>query len=341
MKRGLLLANLGTPDDPSVPAVRRYLAEFLMDPYVVDIPAIARALLVYGIILPTRPRKSAAAYAKVWTKRGSPLLFHSQDLEARVRETIGDDWSVALGMRYGKPSLRLALERLRSENVGEVVFFPLYPQYSYAATESSIEKVKTELAAMNWSVPLKIIDDFFETPSFLDAFAAAAQPGYDAFRPDYVLFSFHGVPERHVTRTDATGSFCLSKPTCCDAMVAENRRCYRAQCYATARGLASRLKLTPGRWSVSFQSRLGRTPWIQPFTDFRLPELANDGVQRLYVLCPSFTADCLETLEEVEIRSRDTYAELTQGKGELRMAPSVNSSAPWVKSVIEMARAAT
>ena len=334
-KIGILLSNLGTPDAPETGPVRRYLGQFLMDPSVVDIPAIARWLLVHGIILRTRPSKSAEAYRKVWTSRGSPLLFHTLDLADRVREWVPASTVVEVGMRYGNPSIESAVEKLVAAGVEKIVFLPLYPQYSLAATFSSAEEFRRVLKVRNINLPTQVIEDFWSDEGFLDAFAAVGQPILAEKAPDHVLFSFHGIPERHVRKTDlAGGTHCLEKGNCCERMVDANARCYRAQSFHTAHRLAEKLGLSREKYSVSFQSRLGRTPWIQPYTDIVLDELVEKGVRRLAVYCPSFVADCLETLEEIEMRGREQFQE--KGGEDLWLIPSLNSSPAWAKAVVNL-----
>ncbi|MDB4979447.1 MAG: ferrochelatase [Myxococcales bacterium] len=333
---GLLLCNLGTPDDPSPGAVRRYLAEFLADPRVLDINAVARWALLNLIILPFRPAKSAHAYQQIWTDRGSPLLFHTQDLATAVRERLGDGWAVEVGMRYQSPSLASALERLRAAGADRVVVMPLYPQYSAASTGSSNEEV-FRLASKPWVTPtLSFVEPFFEETAFIDAFVAQGRPVLEAERPDHVVMSFHGLPERHMRKADDTGKHCLASAGCCDRLVAANRNCYRAQCFATARALSSRLALPEGGWTVTFQSRLGRTPWIRPYTDLVLPELVACGKKRVVVFCPAFVADCLETLEEIGIRAKRDF--LAAGGESLALVPSLNATAPWADAVVALAR---
>lgn len=326
----MLLINLGTPDDPSPAAIRRYLAEFLSDPYVIDIAAPLRFMLLHLVILPFRPRRVADAYRLIWTERGSPLRFHSVDLRDALRSRL--DRPVSMGMRYGRPSLAAALDELQAEGVDTVRALPLFPQYSESAWETAAVATR-ELAAKR-GMTVTFVPPFYDHPGFLDAAAAVARPVLAEFGADRVMMSFHGLPERHVRKTDrsATGH-CLTEG-CCDRIQDANRDCYRAQCYATARGLAERLGPSLPDWEVAFQSRLGRTPWIQPFTDHRLIELAESGCRRLAVLCPSFVADCLETLEEIQVRARDSFVEA--GGEDLRLIPAVNSSAPWIDAAVDL-----
>ena len=334
MPHGLLLINLGTPDEPTTPAVRRYLREFLSDPRVIDINAVGRALLLNLIILPTRPSKSAAAYQSIWdAKRGSPLLYHSQDLTTGVREKLGDGWVVELAMRYGNPSIEAGLEKLAAAKVDRIVVLPLFPQYATSSTGTAIARVM-ELATAKWTVPaLDFVPAFFDDAGFLAAFEAVAKPALAAAKSDHVLFSFHGLPVRQITKTDMTGKHCFASETCCDTL--ENPNCYRAQCFATARALASRLGLPAEQYTICFQSRLGRTPWIQPYTDVELDRLAAAGKKRLAVMCPAFVADCLETVEEIGIRAKEQFT--AAGGEDLVLVPSLNATPGWVDAVVAIA----
>jgi protoporphyrin/coproporphyrin ferrochelatase len=334
MPHGLLLINLGTPDEPTTPAVRRYLREFLSDPRVIDINAVGRALLLNLIILPTRPAKSAVAYRSIWDpQRGSPLLYHSQDLEAAVRAKLGDGWHVELAMRYGNPTIAGALAKLAAAKVDRIVVLPLFPQYATSSTGTAIARVM-ELATAQWTVPaLDFVPAFFDDVGFLGAFEAVAKPALAAARPDHVVFSFHGLPVRQITKTDMTGKHCFATETCCDTLA--NPNCYRAQSFATARDLAKRLGLAKEQYTISFQSRLGRTPWIQPYTDVVIDELAKAGKKRLAVLCPAFVADCLETVEEIGIRAKEQFTHA--GGEELVLVPSLNATPPWVDAVCAIA----
>lgn len=335
MSWGLLLVNLGTPTSPATGDVRRYLREFLSDPRVLDIPALRRWLLLNLVILPFRPKASAEAYRKVWSRRGSPLLFHGQNLARKVAEELGGAVPVVLAMRYQTPSIAAALSELRAAGVDRIVLLPLFPQYSSAAWGSAVEKVYVEVNRM-WNVPaISVVPPFYDHPAFLDAFAAVARPVLDDLRPDMVLMSFHGLPERHVLKSDESDvRHCLASSACCDKIVSANRNCYRAQCFATARGIASAVGLSPDDYEVAFQSRLGRSPWIKPYTDIRLRELAEAGVKRVAVLSPAFVADCLETLEEIAIRGKADF--LAHGGEALRLVPSLNSEDVWVRGIVRI-----
>lgn len=336
---GLLLVNLGTPDSPKPSDVRRYLREFLSDPRVLDLPAWRRFLLLELVILPIRPRRSGEAYEKIWTERGSPLLFHTEDLAVKVRERLGPGVAVEIAMRYGRPSIPAALDRLRDAGVSRLVVFPLYPQYSSAATGSSLEKVFREAAA-RWNVPyLHVVPPFYDDPRFISACAERARPVLDAGPADAVIFSFHGLPERHCRKSDPTGTHCLARPDCCEREVEANRHCYRAQCFATARALAEALSIPESKRIVGFQSRLGRTPWIRPYTDEILVDLPKRGVKRAVILSPAFVADCLETLEELGIRAAASFR--AAGGEELRVVPAVNASDRWADGVVALAREAS
>ena len=328
---GLLLINLGTPDAPTTPAVRRYLREFLSDPRVIDINPVGRALLLNLVILPFRPAKSAAAYRKVWdTEHGSPLMMHSKALAVSVQQQLGSTWQVELAMRYGSPSIAAGLEKLRS--CTRIVVLPLFPQYAASSTATAVARTM-ELATATWDVaPLDIVPAFHADSKFLDAFAVVAKPALAEARADHVLFSFHGLPERQIKKSGDAG--CLASLTCCDRRDPP-KNCYRAQCFATARGLATRLGIAEGTYTVCFQSRLGRTPWITPHTDVEIEVLAKAGHKRLAVFCPAFVADCLETLEEIGIRAKEQWQ--AAGGEELVLVPSLNATPAWVDAVCAIA----
>jgi ferrochelatase len=335
-KKGVLLVNLGTPDAPESGPVRRYLREFLSDPRVLDIHPVGRWMLLNFVILPVRPAKSAEAYQKIWSQRGSPLLFHSRDLAAAVAERLRGEYEVELAMRYGNPSLPDAVKALRSRGVKEFILLPLYPQEATSSTSSTVARAYEVLAEPWDALPVRVVPAFHDHPGFLDAFAQVARPVIAEARADHVLFSYHGLPERHMRKSDPSGSHCLASAGCCDVLTDVNRHCYRAQCFATTRALAERLGLAPGGYTVSFQSRLGRTPWIKPYTDLVLPELAKKGVKRLAVMCPAFVADCLETLEEVGLRAKEQFVE--SGGESLTLVPSLNAHPAWVDAVVRLVR---
>ncbi|MBI4412361.1 MAG: ferrochelatase [Deltaproteobacteria bacterium] len=305
---GVLLINLGTPDEPTVPAVRRYLKEFLSDPYVIDINPLARWLLVNCVISPFRAPKSTLAYRKVWTDRGSPLLFYTVDLTKKVAEKLGNGFVVEMAMRYGRPSIEEGMKKLIQKGVSEIRVLPLYPQYASSSTGSTIDEVNRLAKKMN-SPPFKILPAFYNHPGFVKSFAEIGMPILNDLKPHHVLFSFHGLPERHILKGDP----------------------YRDHSFHTAHAIAKVLGLKPDEYSVSFQSRLGRTPWIKPYTDLILVELAQKGKKKVAVFCPSFVADCLETLEEIGIRGRESF--LAAGGEKLELIPSLNTHPMWVEAV--------
>ncbi|MEZ4399804.1 MAG: ferrochelatase [Kofleriaceae bacterium] len=339
MTTGLLLINLGTPDAPTTAAVRRYLRQFLGDPRVLDMNPVGRALLLNLIILPTRPAKSAHAYRSIWdATRGSPLLYHGLDLRDAVGAELGAGWHVELGMRYGKPSIATALAALVTAGVDRLVVLPLFPHTASSSSGSALEELY-RVAAAKLTVPrLRTIGAFHADDGFLAAECAVAAPVLADLSPDHVLFSFHGLPEHHMRAADPTGQTCLASPDCCATLTAANRDCYRAQCFATAQALAARLGLADDGWTIGFQSRLGKVPWIKPYTDELLPQLRERGVRRLAVMCPAFVADCLETLEEIGMRAAEDWKAL--GGEALRLVPSLNATPSWVAAVAAMARAA-
>jgi ferrochelatase len=331
--RGALLINLGTPDAPRPREVRRYLREFLLDPRVIDLSPLPRKLLVEGWILPTRPRTTAAAYTKVWSDAGSPLLVHGEALRAALETRLGRGWAVALGMRYGRPSLDGALRRLEERGVREVVALPLFPQYSSAATGSALAALFAAPAAARLH-RIAAAPPFYDDPGFVAAWRDVAAPALAGSGADHVLFSYHGLPERQIRAADRSGRHCLASLDCCATPGRALLHCYRAQCFATTAAIAGALGLDTNRVSTSFQSRLGRTPWIRPYTDFVLPELAAAGVRRLAILCPSFAADCLETVEEIGIRARAQWAEL--GGEDLLRIECPNAHPTWVEAAARL-----
>lgn len=335
-KPGVLLVNLGTPDAPETPEVRRYLRQFLIDERVLDINAFARWCLVNLIIAPTRGPKSAEAYKKVWLDRGSPLLVHGRDLTEVVRTRL-PEFEVELAMRYGNPSIDAGLTKLRDAGCDELVIMPLYPQYASSSTGSSLDAVY-RAASKLWNTPFfSVVPPFYDHPGFIDAFVEVAKPKLDEQKPDHLLFSFHGLPVRHLQKSDPSGSHCWASDSCCDTIVSANRNCYRAQCFVTARMIAERLGMDESDYTICFQSRLS-DGWVTPYTDDVLVEVAKKGVKNLAVMCPAFVADCLETIEEIGMRAEEDFTEA--GGERLELIPSLNATPTWADAVASMVREA-
>lgn len=326
MRTGVLLLNLGTPASPEVAAVKAYLAEFLMDPYVIDIPWPLRWLLVCGIILRTRPRRSAAAYQSIWTEQGSPLLINSQALADALASALPANHQVCLGMRYGSPSIESAVEQLR--DCQRLVILPLFPQYSLAATRSAINAAQKALEKINYRGEQIIITDFYADSGFIESSKVMIEP-YLA-RSDFLLLSFHGLPVKQLYKVSDCRAYC-DHSEACPVIKEGNRDCYRAQCYASAQAITASLKLSSEHYAVSFQSRLGALPWIKPYTDHILPPLYSQGVRSLAVACPSFVADCLETFEEIGLRLKSQWQAL--GGESFHLIPCLNSEVHWVQAV--------
>jgi ferrochelatase len=329
IKTGVLLINLGTPDDTKLSSIRRYLREFLLDPRVIDLPLFFRYLLVYGAILPFRPFKAAKAYQKIWQKEGSPLRVHTLALADKVSEALGKSYHVEAAMRYGKPSIVSALKNFA--DCKEMIVLPLFPQYSSAATGSAIAKTLMELSKQ-WNLPkIKVIDQFYARNEFIHPLAALIKP-YISNADTFLLLSYHGLPERHLDK-----SLCQApcqRREACPLVDSKNYFCYRAHCYETSRLLAETLELPADRYMTAFQSRLGRIPWIKPYTDDILPKLYATGIKKLVVACPAFTADCLETLEEIGMQAKEQWMAL--GGESFQLIPCLNADPLWVKGVVAM-----
>ncbi len=332
MKQGILLINLGTPAHPNTPAVRRYLQQFLMDPRVIDIPWLLRFLLVYGVIGPLRSKKSAAAYQAIWTEAGSPLLVHSLALQQALSARLGSDFVVSLGMRYGQPTIQKALQALQDQKLDHLTIVPLFPQYASASSGSALEATLKILATQNTIPNIRVIRDFFSLPGYIDAYADSIQQHIQDKPIDRILFSYHGLPERQIKKTRCQAS-CLqsNRSNPCKNMDNSNSDCYRAQCYETTRLIAQKLALRSDQYQVCFQSRLGRTPWIKPYTDQVLINLSKQGVRNIAIVCPSFVSDCLETLEEVNIRAREQWRNL--GGETFVFIPCMNTHPLWVEAL--------
>jgi len=330
---GVLLVQLGTPDSPSVPDVRKYLREFLMDGRVIDIPAAQRTLLVNGIIAPFRAPKSAKIYKELWTERGSPLRFYSDEVVEMLQERLGDEYFVLLGMRYQNPSLDGALEQLRTMGLERIVVIPLFPQYASATTGSVYEKVMR--LVKDWQIipEMSFVNRFLEHPKFLEAFTLLGRK-YMAEHPyDHFLFSYHGLPERQIRKGDYTGNTCKLNE-CCATLHAHNQHCYRAQCFETTRLLVAKLGIPQDKYTVSFQSRLGKTPWIQPYTDDIIVDLAKKGVKSVLAFSPSFVADCLETTIEIGVEYRELFEK--HGGHHWQLVESLNNHPLWVETLADL-----
>jgi ferrochelatase len=331
-RQAILLVNLGSPASPSPADVKPYLDEFLMDPYVLDIPTPLRALLVRGLILNTRPRATGAAYAKIWTSEGSPLITISQHaqraLEAELHVPVG------LAMRYGEPSIAHGLAELRQRAgaIDELIVVPLYPHYAMASTKTV--EVAVEAALAGSGLAYRFVGPFFDDPAYLEALAAKARAAIPA-GTQHVLFSYHGIPERHLRKVDPTGSHCLASSDCCERPSIAHATCYRHQIIATTEGVAKLLGLPRDAYGFSFQSRLGGG-WLQPFTDKELLAFPARGITRLAVICPSFVADCLETLEEIAIRGRASF--VAAGGETFTYVPCLNDDAAWIAALAALCR---
>ena len=330
-KKGLLLINLGTPSSPTTKSVRKYLKQFLSDRRVVDLPNLFRFLLVNLAILPFRSKKSALAYQKIWSKEGSPLLVNSHNLLESVTSKIGGKYETALGMRYGSPSIKDALDNL--SHCTDITVLPLYPQYASSSTGSAVEEVLRYFKTKTNIPGLRIQEAFYSDPDFIQSWVEILAEHQKKHNWDHLLFSYHGLPERHV-RQNETGKVNCDMHKACPQMNKANRFCYRAQCYETTRLICDQLGLRQGEFSVGFQSRLGVRKWIKPYTDKIMPDLRKRGVNNLAVVCPSFVSDCLETLEEIAVRGKDSWISL--GGRKLTLVPCLNNSRRWVDSVIKM-----
>ena len=330
--KGILLVNLGSPDSPSVGDVRRYLNEFLMDGRVIDTPWLLRRFIV-GMILIRRPRESAHAYQKIWTTEGSPLIVSSRRVLEKLRERVA--MPIELAMRYQSPSIESALRRLREARVDRLLSIPLFPHYAMSSYESAAERVRAVAAKLAPDMKLETQPPFFDAPDYIAALAGSArnhlETGYD-----HLLFSFHGIPERHLRKSDPTHRQCLASENCCQVDGPAHATCYRAQCFKTVAAFVKEADIPAGKFSVSFQSRLGRDPWLKPYTDHELAELPKRGVKKLLVICPAFVADCLETLEEIAIRGRETF--LSAGGVEFEQIPCLNAHPLWVTALEKMIR---
>lgn len=322
--------NLGSPDSTDVKDVKKYLDEFLMDERVIDKPWLFRALLVKGIIVPFRAPKSAEAYKSIWTEKGSPLIIISEALRDALQKEVEEP--VAIAMRYGNPSPKAAFDEWVRQipDLEEVVLVPMYAHYAMSSYETAVEYAMEHHRKGGYKFKLTTIKPYYDNEDYLNALCESIQPFLTGDH-DQVLFSYHGVPERHIYKGDITGRHCLKVPDCCDTPSPAHQYCYRHQCWTTTKLVTQRLQIPKEKWGFSFQSRLGRDPWLQPYTAMRLEELPKEGVKKLLVVCPAFVSDCLETLEEIAVEGREIF--LRNGGEQFEMIPCLNVHPLWVGAI--------
>jgi ferrochelatase len=329
IKRGIVLMNLGSPDSTQVKDVKNYLMEFLMDKRVIDYPYLFRKILVGGIIVPTRAPKSAEAYKTIWTKEGSPLVVLTKQLQAALQKKVSEPVEVA--MRYGNPSMEMAYENLlkRLPGLDEVIAVPLYPHYAMSSYETAVEHARDVYKKKGYGFKLNFVDAFYNKPEYIEALAAHMRP-YVETEFDHILFSYHGVPGRHIRKSDVTGCHCLKVENCCNVPSPAHAHCYRHQVFTTTRLVAEKLAIPQNKYSISFQSRLGKG-WLEPFTDIRLEEMPKEGIKKLLIICPAFVSDCLETLEEIAERGKESF--IQSGGTDYTMIPCLNTNPLWVNAL--------
>ncbi len=332
MSKGVLLVNLGSPDSTAVGDLRRYLREFLMDGRVIDVPWPLRAIIV-AMILIKRSKQSAEAYHIIWTPEGSPLIVTSRRVQAKLQERV--TVPVELAMRYRNPSIQEAVRRLAKEKIDEVLLIPLFPHYAMSSYETAVERVKKVAAWVAPRMRIEVQPPYGDAPDYIAALAASAKNHLEAGF-DHLLFSFHGVPVRHLRESDPTGRHCLIVLNCCNVASPAHATCYRAQCFKTVAAFVKQAGIPAGKYSVSFQSRLGRDLWLMPYTDVMLAELPRREIKKLMVICPAFVSDCLETLEEIGIRGRATF--LSAGGKEFELVPCLNEHPLWLAALENMVR---
>jgi len=335
-KKGILLVNLGTPDSPQTPDVRKYLNEFLMDGRVIDVNPVLRTFLVRGIITPFRSPKSAKLYQEIWSKEtGSPLLHYSIIQQKLLQERLGDEYQVELAMRYQTPSIEDALDRLKANLVESIRVIPMFPQYASASTGSVMDKVM-ELVRTWQTIPnISFLNSFHNEPSMIKAFAENSKR-YGVENFDHVLFSFHGLPQRQLIKCDHTGTYCLKKDGCCETLNDVNKFCYSAQSHDTARLIAEELGIPKEKYTICFQSRLGNDPWVQPYTSEIVAKLAKEGKKRMLVFCPAFVADCLETVYEVSQEYNEEFKAL--GGEHIQLVESLNDNPLFIDTLEGLAK---
>ncbi len=325
-KRAVLLANLGSPDAPETQPVRRYLDQFLMDPYVIQLPWLLRRMIVSLFVLPSRPGASAEAYQSVWMDEGSPLIVLSDKLKTAVQAKL--DMPVEMAMRYGNPSIEEQLLKLSADKrIKEILYIPLYPHFADSTVTTSVKEAQRVLKKHQLDVQLHVVQPFYDNPDYIEALVQSAQP-YLEQDYDHIVFSYHGLPESHITKLDKSRSHCLQHDNCCQTPHEAHKTCYRHQVMRTTQCFAMQAGLASNRYSVAFQSRLGRAKWLGPNTEDRLIELAQSGVKKVLVICPAFVTDCLETLEEIAIRGEEVFKQA--GGQSLELVPCMNDHPAWV-----------
>jgi ferrochelatase len=323
--KGVLLVNLGSPESPTAKDVKPYLDEFLMDKYVIDVPFLLRALLVRGIILQTRPKKSAAAYARIWWEEGSPLVVISKRMHKKVQEK--SSIPVALAMRYGTMTIEKGLQELREKGVTEVLLLALYPQYAMAST-TTIWELADELVCTKFpEMKLTKVPAFYNKPDYIQVLANSIKKHLDTFEYDHLLFSYHGIPKRHIRKTDVTKSHCAIDGSCCNTPSPAHEFCYRHQCYETTKQVVKLLGIPEGKYSQTFQSRLAGDKWLTPYTDVEINKMPEKGIKKLAVVTPAFVSDCLETLEEIAMEANEQF--LHHGGEEFLAIPCMNDDDEW------------
>lgn len=335
-KKGVLLVNLGTPDSPSVKDVRKYLREFLMDGYVIDLPFVTRWVLVNLIIAPFRGPKSAKIYQELWTEKGSPLLYYGKKVEELVQQKMGNDYFVKLAMRYQNPSIKSVLEQFKKNNITDLVVIPMYPQHASSSTLSSIKKVEAVFGELNYHPKVRMVETFVSNPKFIEAFAANGNKHWLTGKYQKVLFSYHGIPERHIIK-DCENGYCELNEKCCAVYSDKNRLCYRVQCYETSRLIAKAMNLKENEYDVAFQSRLetrASDPWLKPYSDVVTAEYPKNGVKNVLAFSPSFIADCLETTIEVGEEFKEIFHE--NGGENWQLVESLNESPIWIEAIEQM-----
>ena len=324
--KGILLVNLGSPDTPEPKDVKKYLGEFLMDPRVIDVPLWARNLLVKGIILNTRPKASAAAYKKIWWEEGSPLIVISERVQDKLQEKV--EFPVALAMRYGSMTIKKGLQQLVDKGVDEVLLIPLYPQFAMATTETILVLAEEVRKAHFPQLEITDFPAFYNREDYIEVLSNSIKNHLTGIDYEHLLFSYHGVPERHIRKSDITKSHCQIDGLCCKTPSQAHEFCYRHQCLEVTRLVAKALGLEEGTFSTSFQSRLGFDPWLQPYTDRTIERLGKEGVKKMAIVTPAFVSDCLETLEEIAMEGEEIFHEV--GGKEFTTVPCLNDDDEWI-----------